>query len=457
MVLVLGLMPAPADGQTETGFLTAVNALTESVDVYIDGQMASIRLEPSRTGREFSVPVGPHTVEFYPTGSTARDANLLGSTEADVVSASGTSVIVWGDPDSTSGVGVDSFPDPGLPSEGDSCLVLRHLAAAGSTRLLIDGEPDGDHVSQGFSTRAIPVAPGLHDLGLDGVDTTPAQVNLTPGSCAAIHAVGDQDVIVNLLVQSVAARGDERVPPPSSRPAQIEVINGLRGLSVDFVLSDETLTLEPLSASTTTAANDLDGRFVDPDGVELGDTAVDMSPGSDLTVVLHGDTTGAPTVTSFDNSSPNLDENTACIEVRVLSATGGDVGVAIENGPALAGLRAGDTTGTLGIDPGPTAITAGPSGEEITHTRDLEGGTCLYLYLVDTTSGPQLVSGAELADGLASETDAEVAGRQETLPVTGWGDSALPLILFALGVMVFGLGLVNRTGERSEIERPSDA
>ncbi|MCP5027671.1 MAG: DUF4397 domain-containing protein [Actinomycetia bacterium] len=455
--LLVGLVASPALGQTETGFLTAVNASTETIDIYIDDQLAGIRLEPGQTGREFSVPTGAHTVSIYPTGTTPRSANLLAQSPAQVLTGSGTSVVTWGAADSEHGVGLQAFPNPAPPDSGRSCVVLRHLANAGPTQLLIDGEPSGDRVGNGSTSRSIPVDPGLVELGLDGLDSTPAQADLVPGSCVAVHAVGGQDVIINLVVQPLASRGDGEIDPPAG-PARIEVVNGLRGLAVDFLVSEpdpgqEPMTLAPLSANTSTHGSDtLEARFVDHDGTELGQVSVALIPGDDLTVALHGDTNGEPIVTVFDNTDPALDDNTACVDVRVLATAGDPVGVVLENGPSQIGLGAGESTGPLGADSGPTVLTVGPTGAEISETRELEGGVCLRLYLVDTADGLQLVDGAQLEAGLAGEAGAEVAGRQETLPVTGWGDTAPPLVLFALGVITFGIGLLGRSREQAESE-----
>jgi hypothetical protein len=136
-----GLVTSPAAAQdSDEGLVRVVHGLRGLVaDVYLDGTLVLPTFRPERSTDPLPIPAGDHLIEIREAGAATTDEPLL-TQEVTVPAGFRGSLIAHldreGEPTLT------AFADDLTPlPPGQSRVVIRHAAAAGPVRVLLNDEP----------------------------------------------------------------------------------------------------------------------------------------------------------------------------------------------------------------------------------------------------------------------------------------------------------------------------
>ncbi len=145
-----------------TGVVSLVHAVPGLIaDVSIDGKVALTGFTASRVTNPVTLSAGKHTVSF--TADNGPDAGQVVLTATLNVTAGMTSTAVVGlTPSGAPKAYV--FPEMPIPvPNGQAAVVIRHVAAAGPVKLVVDGAALPGSLANGASANA-DVAPGTHHV-----------------------------------------------------------------------------------------------------------------------------------------------------------------------------------------------------------------------------------------------------------------------------------------------------
>jgi hypothetical protein len=187
--------PGAAQAATPPATVVLVHGVRGLVaDIYVDGRLALASFQPVRSTDPIQLPAGAHVVDVRSAGAAASATPILHTT-----------VVLVGGVRQSAVVHLDSKGRPALTvyrddvskvPAGQARLVVRHVAAAGPLRVLVDGRAAGATLTNTRQTEQL-VAPGAHRLDVTGVgaatDLTPPQELTYPeGSATFMYLIGSQ-------------------------------------------------------------------------------------------------------------------------------------------------------------------------------------------------------------------------------------------------------------------------
>lgn len=168
-----------------------VRGLVANVDV--DGNRALTAFEPERTTDPLTLTAGKHTVVVSrandPTATPVLNRTITLPAGAFVAAAVG--LTPQGQPSLT----IFNERGPAVPA-GKARLIVRHIAAAPTVRLQLDGHLVAGSLSGGPQQLTSDLAPGNHSVAVMGADGTPVlapqEVPLRAGTVTTVYLIGSQ-------------------------------------------------------------------------------------------------------------------------------------------------------------------------------------------------------------------------------------------------------------------------
>jgi len=181
------LAAAPTTGQVV--IVHGVRGLVANVDV--DGNRALSAFQPERTTDALTLTAGTHSVVIR----SANDPTAAPVLQRTVTVPAGglVSAAVGLSPDNKPSLTLFNERGPAIPA-GKGRLVVRHIAAAPTVQLTLDGRPLGAKLSGGPLQVTSDLPAGNHSVAVLGADGTPVlaaqNVPLRAGTVTTIYLIG---------------------------------------------------------------------------------------------------------------------------------------------------------------------------------------------------------------------------------------------------------------------------